>query len=197
MSIALPTPRSTFIDLFVTRSLAADAVLITAGAALTALSAQIAIPLWPVPVTGQTFAALLVGSVLGGGRGALSMLLYAAVGVLGMPVFSGGAHGIGAVLGTTGGYILGLVLGAAVAGTLARRGWDRRLGGAVLVYAIGLVCIFAPGLIWLSATTGAGLAQTLEWGLYPFVIGEVLKVALAAAVIRTAWFASARRRPRA
>lgn len=179
--------RTTIIDSVVRRTLAADVALVTAGAALTALAAQIVVPLWPVPVTGQTLAALLIASALGPVRGAASLLLYVAVGVLGLPVFSDGGHGYGALLGTTGGYLVGLVLSAALTGWMARKGWDRRLLGAIAIYIAGVAVVFVPGLLWLAVTTGADLSQTLAWGLYPFVLGEVIKVVLATAVIRCAW----------
>tara|TARA_R110002020_G_scaffold75315_16_gene191804 strand:- start:12731 stop:13291 length:561 start_codon:yes stop_codon:yes gene_type:complete len=178
------------VDAFVRRTIAADVILIAAGTALTALAAQVVVPLWPVPVTGQTFAALLVGSALGPVRGTASLLLYLLVGALGLPVFSDGSHGLGALVGTTGGYLVGLVLGTALTGWMAARKWDRRLLGAIVTYAAGVGVIFVPGLIWLAATTGAGIAQTLAWGLYPFILGEVVKILLAAAVIRCAWRAN-------
>ena len=108
-TLTLAVGRPTLADRLVRRSLATDLVLIAAGAALTAIAAQVAVPLWPVPITGQTLAVLIVGSSLGAVRGMLSMVLYAALGIVGLPVFSDASHGVGVLLGATGGYIVGFI----------------------------------------------------------------------------------------
>jgi biotin transport system substrate-specific component len=193
MSSITLTRRPVLADLVVPRSRVSDAALVVAGAALTAGLAQVAVPLWPVPITGQTLAVLLVGGTLGAVRGTLSMVLYAAVGVLGLPVFSDGTSGLAIVLGPTGGYIVGFVLAAALTGWLAERRWDRKILGGMVSYLAGSAIVFAVGLPWLAATLGLNLQQTLAAGLYPFILGGVIKAAIAAGVIRLGWFAAARR----
>src|SRR6195952_6143981 len=115
-TLTLAVGRPTLADRLVRRSLATDLVLIAAGAALTSIAAQVAVPVWPVPITGQTLAVLIVGSSLGALRGALSMVLYAVLGIIGLPVFSDQTHGISIVLGPTGGYIVGFILPAGLHG---------------------------------------------------------------------------------
>jgi len=193
---ALVGGRATLVDQFVTRSIATDAALVVAGAGLTALAAQIVVPLWPVPITGQTLAVLLVGSALGAARGALSMVLYAVVGVIGVPVFAEATSGTGALFGASGGYIVGFIFSAALVGWIAERAGDRRFLGASLAFAAGTIVTFAIGMIWLAAVLGTNLAQTLEYGLYPFIVGGIVKSLLAAAIIPTIWLSVSRRRGR-
>jgi biotin transport system substrate-specific component len=187
-TVTLAPVRPTLVDRILTRSIATDVVLIAAGAALTAVAAQIAVPLWPVPITGQTLAVLIVGSSLGALRGVLSMVLYAVLGIVGLPVFSDQTHGLSVVLGPTGGYIVGFVFAAALTGWLAQRNWDHRILGAIASFAAGTVVTFAIGLPWLAVVLHLDLQQTLEAGLYPFLIGGVIKALLAAGFIRLAWF---------
>jgi biotin transport system substrate-specific component len=184
---SLPVGRLTLADRALSRGLTTDLVLITGGALLTAGAAQLAVPLWPVPITGQTLAVLLVGSTLGAVRGALSMVLYAVLGVVGLPVFSEGASGATVLAGPTGGYIVGFIFAAALTGWLAERKWDRRMLRGLVAFGAGTVVTFAFGLPWLSFALQANLQQTLEWGLYPFIIGGVVKAALAAGLLRGAW----------
>ncbi len=184
--------RPVLADRVVPRSLVSDAALIVAGAALTAGLAQVAVPLWPVPITGQTLAVLLVGSTLGATRGALSMMLYAVAGLVGLPVFSDGASGVSVIAGPTGGYIVGFIFAAALTGWLAERKWDRKILRGVLAFAAGTVVTFAFGLPWLSFALQANLQQTLEWGLYPFIVGGIVKALLAAGILRGAWALVAR-----
>jgi biotin transport system substrate-specific component len=171
------------------RGAVADAIFVLGGALLVAAAAQISIPLpfSPVPITGQTFAVGVVGSALGMRRGAASLALYVLLGGIGLPFYAQGASGWTQVSGATGGYLIGFVLAAALTGALADRGWDRTFGTAVTSMLTGNVLIYAVGLPWLARSTGAGLEQTLEWGLYPFVPGDVLKLYLAAAVLPAAW----------
>ena len=185
--------RSVLADRVFPRSLALDAVLVVAGAALVTILAQVAIPLWPVPVTGQTLAVLLVGSTLGAARGAISMALYAVLGILGLPVFSDGTHGFGVIAGPTGGYIVGFILSAALVGLLAERSWDRKVLKAIVTFVAGSVAVFAIGLPWLGvylASVGAphDLNAVLVGGLYPFLIGGAIKAAIAAALLPLAWW---------
>ncbi|MGJ5827971.1 biotin transporter BioY [Streptomyces ossamyceticus] len=162
-----------------------DIALVVGGAALTGLAAQIAVPVpgSPVPVTGQTFAALLVGTALGAGRGVASLALYALAGLLGVPWFANGTSGVGVSFG----YILGMILASAAVGALARRGADRsvlRMAGTMLV---GEAVIYAVGVPYLAATADITLASAVAVGLTPFLIGDALKAALAMGALPTAW----------
>ena len=176
------------------RSLAVDSGLVLAGAALTAGLAQVSIPLWPVPITGQTLAVLLVGASLGAARGTISMAVYAVAGVLGAPVFSEHAAGPAQLLGPTGGYIVGFLPAAALTGWLAQHRLERRLVSGLLAFVAGSVVVFLIGLPWLRASLDLTWAQTLTSGLLPFVIGGLIKAAIAAAVLRGAWSLVARAR---
>jgi biotin transport system substrate-specific component len=187
-TLTLAVGRPTLADRLVRRSLATDLVLIAAGAALTSIAAQVAVPLWPVPITGQTLAVLIVGSSLGAVRGMLSMVLYAVLGIVGLPVFSDASHGVGVLFGATGGYIIGFILAAGLTGWLAQRTWDHRVLGAFVSFLAGSIITFAVGLPWLAVVGHFTLAQTLQYGLYPFIIGGIIKAALAAVFIRLAWF---------
>ena len=162
-----------------------DLALVLGGSLLVALSSRVAVPLpfSPVPITGQTLAVLLVGASLGARRGALSLLLYLVQGAMGLPVFAGRASGLVRIVGPTGGYLWGFVLAAFVVGSLAERGWSRRMCSAVLAMSIGNVAIYLAGLPWLARFTG--VERVLPLGLYPFVVGDVIKVALAAIVLTT------------
>ncbi|MGW3492333.1 biotin transporter BioY [Streptomyces sp. NPDC001020] len=163
-----------------------DAVLVSGGAVLTGLAAQISLPVpgSPVPVTGQTFAALLVGTALGARRGVLALALYALAGMAGVPWFAGGASGVG---GASFGYVLGMLLASAAVGALARRGADRsmlRTAGAML---LGEAIIYAVGVPYLAVVTGMSLTAAIAAGLTPFLIGDALKAALAMGLLPTAW----------
>jgi biotin transport system substrate-specific component len=168
-------------------SLAFDLALVLAGSALIALSAQVAIPLpfSPVPVTGQTFAVLLVGAALGRWRGAASVLAYLAEGAAGLPVFAGAHAGPAVLLGPTGGYLFGFVLGAWLCGHLAERGWDRTVRGTTAAMVLGNVVIFAVALPWLARYVGA--ANVWALGFWPFIPGDVVKIGLASALLPLAW----------
>lgn len=186
-TLSLSIGRPTLADRAFSRGIAMDLVLIATGTALVAVAAQLAVPIWPVPITGQTLAVLLVGSTLGALRGALSMVLYAAVGALGLPVFSDSASGWGVLLGPTGGYIVGFIFAAALTGWIAQREWDRKVAKAILSFAAGTVVTFAFGLPWLSYTLSLGLNDTLQAGLYPFIIGGVVKAVIAALLLTAGW----------
>ena len=164
-----------------------DLVLVAAGAALTAIAAQVVVPLWPVPITGQTLAVLLVGSSLGALRGVLSMVLYGLLGISGLPVFSEATSGLDVVLGPTGGYIVGFVFAAAFTGWIAQRSWDRRILRAIMAFLGGTMLTFAFGMMWLALSLGLDLAETLNSGLYPFIVGGVVKMLIAAGVITAGW----------
>jgi biotin transport system substrate-specific component len=169
--------------------------LILAGTLLIALAAQarVYLPGNPVPVTGQTFAVLLAGGALGFRRGVASTMLYLILGLVGLPVFAGGRHGIEVVTGVSGGYIVGFVLAAAIVGRLAELGWDRRLLGSVGAMVMGSAAVYAVGVPWLAVVA----QQPAEWaianGLTPFLAGDALKMALAAAAFPAAWWVVGRR----
>jgi biotin transport system substrate-specific component len=167
--------------------LLADAVLVLAGTGLVSAAAQVSIPFEPVPLTGQTFAVLLVGSSLGAVRGLASLTFYLWLGVAGAPIYADGRHGWSIITGASGGYIVGFVLAAAVTGYLAERGWDRRFSSAVGAMLTGNVIIYAVGLPWLAIVLDTNLEQTLEFGLYKFVPGDTLKLYLAATLLPGAW----------
>ncbi|WP_210589934.1 biotin transporter BioY [Streptomyces sp. GESEQ-35] len=162
-----------------------DAALVLGGAALTGLAAQIAVPVpgSPVPVTGQTFAALLVGTSLGARRGTLSLVVYALAGLAGVPWFAEGKSGVLVSFG----YIIGMMLAATVVGALARRGADRsvlRMAGTMLV---GEAIIYAIGVPYLALAADMSASAAIAAGLTPFLIGDALKAALAMGLLPTAW----------
>jgi Uncharacterized conserved protein len=185
-------PRLVLADRVFGRTLALDVVLVAAGAALTAVLAQVAVPLYPVPITGQTLAVLLVGATLGAARGALALGLYAVVGILGLPVFSDFESGLGIVLGPTGGYIVGFVVAAALVGWLSERAWERQVLKALATFAAGTLVVFAVGLPWLAVALQLDLMTTLQAGLFPFLIGGAIKAAIAAGLLPLAWWGADR-----
>lgn len=193
---ALVRPGTVLADLLpaatASRARVRDAALVLGGAALTGIAAQIAVPVpgSPVPVTGQTFAALLVGASLGAGRGLLSLALYALAGIAGMPWFAGGASGTG---GATFGYIVGMLLAATAVGALARRGGDRGVLRTAATMAAGMALIYAVGVPYLALSTGMSLGKAVAVGMVPFLIGDALKAALAMGALPTAWKLAGRR----
>ena len=166
-----------------------DALFVVAGAALVAGAAQISItlPSTPVPITGQTFAVLLVGAALGTVRGFASLLLYLVVGIAGAPIYAHHSHGWAVVTSASGGYLVGFVLAAAVTGFLAEHRWDRRFSSSISLMLTGNVIIYLVGLPWLAVVLNTNLEKTLEYGLYYFVPGDILKLYLAAALLPAAW----------
>lgn len=199
-TLSLAIGRPTLVDKLISRSIATDVVLVAAGAALTAVAAQLVIPLWPVPITGQTFAVLLVGTTLGPLRGALSMVLYAILGIVGLPVFAGGHSG--SLLGSTsGGFVIGFVFAAALVGWLAQRQWDHKIVGTFVAFVAGTAVIYAFGLPWLYAVlstfppatmtqffgTTNLLQATFTGGVVPFLVGDLIKAILAAALLPISW----------
>lgn len=184
-SIARPI---TLADVAVPRSSAVtDAILVVLASLATALAAQVELrlPWTPVPISGQSFAVLLSGLVLGSRRAFLAQLLYLSYGAAGLPVFSGGAAGLVKFMGPTGGYLIGFPFAALVTGLLAERGWDRKPFTMFAAMLLGSSVIFALGLAQLSRFVPAeGL---LAAGLLPFIPGDLLKSALAAGVFPLVW----------
>lgn len=194
MTALSPTAHRPLADALLPRTAVVSTALVLGGALLTAGAAQVSVPLWPVPITGQTLAVLLVGSALGARRGALSMLVYALLGFVGLPVFAGGSAGVGVLVSPSGGYIVGFIAAAALVGWIAERFGDRPLRNSVLSFVLGTVVTFAAGMGWLAVSLGLDLQQTLEYGLYPFVLGGAVKALLGAGIIWLGWTAAVRRR---
>lgn len=169
------------------------AFLIALGVVIVTLCARIYIPTTPVPFTGQTFGVLLVGGALGFRRGAAALFLYIAIGALGVPVFSEGRAGVAVLTSTTGGYIIGFAIAAAVSGRLAELGWDRRIGLSLAMMLLGTAVIYAVGVPWLKAVTGESWTWTIQNGLIPFLLWDAAKLAIAAALFPAAWWAVGKR----
>ncbi len=170
-------------------NLISDALLVLAGTGLVAGAAQVSVklPFTPVPITGQTFAVVLVGASLGALRGTASLMLYLWLGVAGAPIYAHHDSGWSVITSASGGYIVGFVLAAALTGFLAERGWDRHFSSSVGAMLTGNVIVYLVGLPWLAVVLNTNLEKTLEYGLYPFVPGDMFKLYLAAAVLPTAW----------
>ena len=168
------------------KGIAIDIALVSAFALLNAGAAQISIPLpfTPVPLTLQTFAVLLTGSVLGTGRGLASLTLYVAIGSLGAPWFAGGSSGFG---GVTFGYVLGFLLAGAIVGRLAERGATHSISRTILSFTAGTLAIYAVGVPWLMANTGMNIPQALNAGLTPFLLGDLVKAAAAGVLLPGLW----------
>jgi biotin transport system substrate-specific component len=164
-----------------------DLLLVTAGALLVTLLAQVRIPLpfTPVPLTGQTFAVLLVGAALGSRRGVASLGLYLALGALGLPFFAGGASGLAYMTGPTLGYLVGFIVAAYIVGLLAERGLERDLRTSLLPFLTGTIIIYVFGAGWLALSLGIQKAVML--GVIPFLIGDAVKIILASLALPAAW----------
>jgi biotin transport system substrate-specific component len=164
-----------------------DVALILGGSLFVAALAQVRIPLpfTPVPLTGQTLAVLVIGAALGARKGAASLLVYLLAGLAGLPVFSGGSAGGPVILGPTGGYLIGFIVSAYLIGVLSARGMDRRIHTALLAFLAGEVVIYLFGVSWLSLFLG--WKGALVGGLLPFLIGDAIKLALAALLLPAAW----------
>lgn len=170
--------------------------LILIGTALIALCARVyvIIPGNPVPFTGQTFGVLLSAGALGFRRGLAATLLYVLLGVIGLPIFAEGKHGLLILTGATGGYLVGFVLASALVGRLAELGWDRNLIGSVGAMILGSLAIYAVGVPWLAIVAFKGsLPEAIAAGLVPFLLWDAVKLALAAAAFPAAWWFVGRR----
>jgi biotin transport system substrate-specific component len=167
--------------------------LIVVGTLFVALCAQVYIPTQPVPFTGQTFGVLLVGGALGFRRSVLALLLYLAIGAVGLPVFAQGKAGLAIVQGATGGYLVGFVIAAAIVGRLAELGWDRKIGGSLAAMAIGTAIIYAIGVPWLQAVADFTWADAVNKGMTQFLIWDAAKLAVAAGIFPLAWWIIGRR----
>ena len=166
-----------------------QAALVIVGIALLAVFAKIKIPMWPVPITMGTFAVLTIGAAYGPRLGLTTILGYMIVGALGFDVFANSSaekFGLDYMMGGTGGYLVGYVLATLALGYAATRGWDRTVGGMAAALLVGNALIYIPGLLWLGQLYGWD-KPILEWGLTPFLIGDALKLALAALLIPAVW----------
>lgn len=191
-------PRAVLADRLRTHGLATNAALVAGGALFTAAMAQLEVPMWPVPITGQTLAVVLVGATLGARRGMLSLLVYAVAGLAGAPFFADMTGGLQALAVPSFGYVIGFIPAAGVVGWLARRNWDRHFGRAAVAMLLASAIPFATGLPYLAVVLGQlgapnDLQSVLAAGLYPFIVGGIAKALIAAGIVPLAWKALGRR----
>ncbi|MBK5224404.1 MAG: biotin transporter BioY [Acidimicrobiia bacterium] len=182
------TPTATLADLLPATRLR-TAALVVGAAALTAVCAQITVPVpgSPVPVTLQTFAVLLAGAGLGWRAGGASQLLYLAVGALGAPIYAGGDSGWASLTSATGGYLVGFVLAAVAVGLLAERGHDRRIVTAVPAMLIGSAAVYLCGVTWLAHSMDWTATMAIDKGLTPYLVGDAVKLVVAGLLLPAAW----------
>jgi biotin transport system substrate-specific component len=186
MSLSATSLRSSLIP----RSTAlSHAVLVVSGVLGLAALAQIAIPVpgSPVPVTGQTLGVLILGTAYGSTLGFTTFAVYILAGIAGAPVFADGGHGLDRIVGATGGYLVGMLVATFVLGQLARFRLDQKFLTALPSMLIGTITTFSFGLIWLHQFTGQTWSWTFEKGLTPFIVGEVLKIAIAGTSLPAIW----------
>jgi len=186
MSLSATSLRSSLIP----RSTAlSNAVLVVSGVLGLAALAQIAIPVpgSPVPVTGQTLGVLILGTAYGSTLGFTTFALYILAGIAGAPVFADGGQGLDRIVGATGGYLVGMLVATFVLGQLARFRLDQKFLTALPSMLIGTLTTFSFGLIWLHQYTGQSWSWTFEKGLTPFIVGEVLKIAIAGTSLPAIW----------
>ena len=175
---------------FLTRSTAlTNVALIAGGVGFLTILAQISLPVpgSPVPVTGQTLGALLIGSAYGASLGLTTFATYIAIGVVGAPVFAQANSGMSSLSGATGGYLVGMLIATNITGALAGRKWDQRIRTVLPTMLTGTFFIFTPGLIWLHHVTSQSWAWTFSKGLTPFIFGEVIKIAIASTLLPSLW----------
>ena len=173
--------------LWLRSGVAREVALVLGGSLLIALSAQLrlVLPFSPVPISGQTFAVLLLGALYGSRRGPATVMTYLALGAVGLPIGAGGALGVAWLLGPTGGYLVGFAAAAYVVGTLSERGWDRKPWTTAASMIIGNGIIYAAGIVWLSKFVG--WQAVLGAGFYPFLVGDAFKIALATILLPAGW----------
>ena len=188
VSIALPVRRPVLAEALPS-ALTRAGITVVLGAALTALAAQVSLPVpgSPVPVTGQTFAVLLTAAALGPARGMASQALYLLLGAVGLPVFAGATHGPAVIFGASGGYLVGFLVAAAIVGGGARRGADRSPLRTLLLFALASAVIYTIGTAWLCLDTGMSVSAGISAGVSPFIPGDVAKALLAAGLLPGAW----------
>ncbi|PYY45318.1 biotin transporter BioY [Curtobacterium sp. MCLR17_043] len=191
-------PRAVLADRLRTHGLATDAALVAGGALFTAAMAQLEVPMWPVPITGQTLAVVLVGATLGARRGMLSLLVYAVAGLAGAPFFADMQGGLQALALPSFGYVIGFIPAAGLVGWLARRNWDRNVGRAAVAMLLASAIPFVTGLPYLAVALGQlgapnDVQSVLAAGLYPFIVGGIAKALIAAGILPLVWKAVGRR----
>ena len=188
-AVRMPTLAEAMLDSLMTPSAATSAVtkaaLVVFGSLLLAVSAQFKIPLYPVPVTGQTLVVLLIGMTYGPRLGGITIAAYLFEGALGLPVFAGGAAGVAVLMGPTAGYLFGFLLAAIAMGYLAERGMGRTVVSTIAAMVIGNCVIYLCGALWLANFIGFG--QAIAAGVSPFLYGDALKLIVAAGLMPLAW----------
>ena len=188
-AVRLPTLAEAMLDSLMTpsavKSALTKAALVVFGTLLLAVSAQFKIPLYPVPVTGQTLVVLLIGMTYGPRLGGITMAAYLFEGALGLPVFAGGAAGVAVLIGPTGGYLFGFLLASVSMGYLAERGMGRSVFSTSVAMVIGNFVIYLCGVVWLINFIGFG--QAIAAGVLPFLYGDALKLVVAAGIMPLAW----------
>lgn len=191
---AVPLPRRTVLaDALVgQRTLVKDLLLVTAGITVVAALAQVEIPMWPVPITGQTLGVMLVAATLGFRRGVAALAGYLALGLAGAPIFAGFTGSIAAIGKPSFGFVIGFVATAAVVGWLAERRWDRRPLLSIALFGLASLIPFAFGIPYMAAVLAAmgspvDLGGALALGFLPFIVGGIVKWAIAAAALPAAW----------
>ena len=188
-AVRMPTLAEAMLDSLMTPSAATSAVtkaaLVVFGSLLLAVSAQFKIPLYPVPVTGQTLVVLLIGITYGPRLGGITLAAYLFEGALGLPVFAGGAAGVAVLMGPTAGYLFGFLLAAIAMGYLAERGMGRTVVSTIAAMVIGNCVIYLCGALWLANFIGFG--QAIAAGVLPFLYGDALKLVVAAGLMPWAW----------
>ena len=188
-AVRMPTLAEAMLDSLMTPSAATNAVtkaaLVVFGSLLLAVSAQFKIPLYPVPVTGQTLVVLLIGMTYGPRLGGVTIAAYLFEGALGLPVFAGGAAGVAVLMGPTAGYLFGFLLAATAMGYLAERGIGRTVVSTIAAMVIGNCVIYLCGALWLANFIGFG--QAIAAGVLPFLYGDALKLVVAAGLMPLAW----------
>lgn len=199
MSLSSPPLTRTLVSIPETRPLARASwatLLVVIGVGVIALSAQLRvwIPPSPVPITGQTLAVLLIAAVYGRRLGTATVAAYVLAGIAGAPVFAGGKFGMAVLNGATGGYLIGFIAAAWIVGELAESRWDRTPWLVVAAMIIGNIVIYASGVVHLAAIVGWGRVWAL--GVQPFLVGDALKIALAAGALPAAWWLKERAAPR-
>ena len=188
-AVRMPTLAEAMLDSLMTPLAATSAVtkaaLVVFGSLLLAVSAQFKIPLYPVPVTGQTLVVLLIGMTYGPRLGGITLAAYLFEGALGLPVFAGGAAGVAVLMGPTAGYLFGFLLAAIAMGYLAERGMGRTVVSTIAAMVIGNCVIYLCGALWLANFIGFG--QAIAAGVLPFLYGDALKLVVAAGLMPWAW----------
>lgn len=186
MSIAQPR-NLTIIDTVISRSRVSDVALVSAGVLITALAAQVSIPALPVPFTLQTLAVLLIGATYGASRGAITMAVYAVVGVLGAPVFAEGNSGLDVILGARGGFIIGFIFAAALIGRMAELKWSSNFAKMTASYVLGSLAIYAVGIPVLAMAAFSSDLVAAAVAMTPYLVWDAVKALIAGALLPTAW----------